>query len=90
MSSENPIGADNQQETISGAVPRNTKATQVVAPSGSTGILRDYTRGPLSDNGEDIVRSSWRHGEPSRNDSVPQEVFCGVTRMPKVAKFLVG
>ncbi len=32
------------------------------------GILRDYTPGPSVSGGDDIVRSSWRHGESGRND----------------------
>ncbi len=49
------------------------------------------------DSGEDTVRSSWRHGESSRNDLTtfrahrPRiDIRNGVTTMPKVAKFLVG
>ena len=32
------------------------------------GILRDCTPGPAMRSGDDTVRSSWRHGEPDRND----------------------
>ncbi len=49
------------------------------------------------DSGEDTVRSPWRHGESGRNDltafraAVPHiDIRNVVTRMPKVAKFLVG
>ncbi len=58
---------------------------------------RLYAR-PLSEmRGDDIVRSSWRHGESGRNvlttfrAAVPHiDIRNVVTRMPKVAKFLVG
>src|SRR5262249_50910796 len=41
---------------------------------------------------EGTVRSSWRHEELGRNDltTLRQPAECGVTNMPKVAKFLVG
>ena len=32
------------------------------------GILRDCTLGAAMSSGDDTVRSSWRHGEPGRND----------------------
>ena len=53
-------------------------------------------RQPLGSNTsascEDTVRASWRHGESGRNDLTTQQqpAVCGVTTMPKVAKFLVG
>ena len=58
---------------------------------------RLYAR-PLGEiRGDDIVRSSWRHGESGRNDltafraAVPHiDIRNVVTRMPKVAKFIVG
>jgi hypothetical protein len=54
------------------------------------GILRDCTRGATgSIGGEDTVRSSWRHGEPGRNDLATRRNVRS-NNMPKVAKFLVG
>jgi hypothetical protein len=78
MDSDNPTGADNQQETT-----RNDPR----------GILRDCTPGtqdqPLLSEG--TVRPSWRHEEPDRNDLATALIEgAGVTRVPKVAKFLVG
>ena len=118
VSSENPIGADNQQETKARRytlhAPHDThvveshkwcvnildRALQAFCRIDSI-LCRDpqrlYAR-PLSEiRGDDIVRSSWRHGESGRNDltcsvwAVPHiDITEQVTRMPKVAKFLVG
>jgi hypothetical protein len=64
------------------------------ACDGSCRILRDCTPSTVFvRDGEDTVRSSWRREEPGRNALAFR---CGtwplseVTRMPKVAKFLVG
>ena len=70
MSSDNPSGADNQQET-----ERDPQ--------------RLHAR-PECELGEDTVRSSWRHEESGRNDLTTHMRMCGVTILPKVAKFLVG
>ncbi len=34
----------------------------------AVGILRDCTPGTVANDGEDTVRSPWRHGESGRND----------------------
>jgi len=82
MSSDNPSGADNQQETRKGILRDCTP--------GAVDI-------PKID-GEGTVRPSWRHEEPDGNDLARfarfVEVF-GVNRevsnnVPKLAKFLVG
>ena len=57
MSSDNLIGADNQQETK--ASPIGVLVSR---------ILRDYTPDTLASVGEDIVRAAWRHAEDGRND----------------------
>ena len=68
--SENPTGADNQQET-----ERDPQ--------------RLYAK-PALRSGEDTVRASWRHEESGRNDLATHSSEWGVTKLPKVAKFLVG
>ena len=76
MSSDNVSGGDNQQETI--------------RVMGSSETAR---QAPPLVEGEDTVRPAWRHAEPGRNDLAPQRrISCrrGVTKVPKVAKFLVG
>ena len=50
--SDNPSGADNQQETVG-----------IEAPTGSSETARQARQ----QDGEDTVRTSWRHGEPHRN-----------------------
>jgi hypothetical protein len=74
MSSENPNGADNQQETALENLPSR--------------ILRDCTPSPLPiRSGEDTVRPLWRHRERGRNDPalvVSEELTTGVTSVPKV------
>ena len=74
---------------------RGRQATSADHRRDPCGILRDCTPGThgatSAPNGEDTVRSSWRHEESGRNDLTTQcSSMCGVTSMPKVAKFLVG
>ena len=48
---------------------------------------------PALRSGEDTVRASWRHEESGRNDLATHsgsQLDWGVTKLPKVAKFLVG
>ena len=118
MESENPFGADNQQETKARRytlhAPHDThvvgthkwcvdnldRALHAFCRIDSI-LCRDpqrlYAR-PLGEiRGDDIVRSSWRHGESGRNDLTTfhavrprTDIWNEVTTMPKVAKFLVG
>ena len=67
MGSENPSGADNQQETA--------------IPAGSSETAREALRSMKSPSsagtaieGEDTVRPPWRHGEPGRNDLAAHEM----------------
>ena len=96
MSSDNPIGADNQQETSLAAFDpglahraRHTRAASrrghaEEASPALPGILRDCTRGTAAwISGEGTVRSPWRHGESGRN-VLTTGVKPGVTTMPKV------
>ena len=53
MSSDNLIGADNQQET---------------APAGSSETVRQAPSGYAARIGDETVRSSWRREESGRND----------------------
>ena len=52
--SENPFGADDQQETKVGPRPMSR-------------ILRDCTPGIQSRLDEETVRAAWRHAEVGRN-----------------------
>ena len=52
--SENPFGADDQQETKVGPRPMSR-------------ILRDCTPGIQSRLDEETVRAAWRHAEAGRN-----------------------
>src|SRR5580700_7453594 len=67
VSSDNLIGADNQQERLDAYSIENPQ--------------RPYAEHRLS-GGEDMVRSAWRHAEPGRNDLAHgQEVRPSVTEM---------
>jgi len=73
---ENVTGADNQQERPSRRFRRNPQ--------------RPYAEHVRASGREDMVRPPWRHGElgGTRNDlAIP---YWDVTKVPKVAKFLVG
>ena len=79
MSSENPIGADNQQERLVHRGQRELR--KIVGCSLRARILRGHTLSSLlKQRDEDMVRAPWRHGEMT----VPNY------NRPKVAKFLVG
>ena len=72
LSCENATGADNQQERPSIAECRfvdcGFESTIRNLKSKIERILRDYTPDTTGPGRDDIVRSSWRHGERGRND----------------------
>ena len=74
--SDNPTGADNQQETARD--PQRLHA-------------RHHREQRQPRTGEGTVRSSWRHEESGRNDLATFiHMDARSNNMPKVAKFLVG
>ncbi len=70
MSSDNVAGGDNQQETA---------RAQAMKQDPQRLYAEHRRRGD-----EDIVRPAWRHAEPGRNDLAVAELFCVVTKVPKV------
>ena len=89
VDSDNPTGADNQQERPRDNAERAESSETICQTS-------------ESHSEDDMARSAWRHAEPSGNDLAFTEAvsvvpngnaeFGDVTSMngPKVAKFLVG
>lgn len=61
INSENPSGADNQQRRLEDSM--NHKSSCCFDP-----FFRSETTRRASYWDEDIVRTSWRHGEVDRND----------------------
>jgi hypothetical protein len=80
MSSDNPTGADDQQETAS-AVDGVERVARLAYSRNAVGEQRSRSleavlmgssetarQAPPEQGGEDTVRPSWRHEESGRND----------------------
>ena len=78
IDSENPSGADNQQERLRRRMP-------------TRGILRDHMPDFGKPFENDMARSARRHAEPAERLGL-QAAMLSSNKMngPKVAKFLVG